>query len=71
MRIVGVEYDGEVHVANLSPDGTGVTVVAGLREFWNDPEGSLARPRPAGRCRWVRRAWFRLCCRRRRCCASG
>ncbi|WP_329538191.1 fumarylacetoacetate hydrolase family protein (plasmid) [Streptomyces sp. NBC_01450] len=47
MRIVGVEYDGEVHVANLSPDGTGVTVVAGLREFWNDPEGSLARP-PAG-----------------------
>src|SRR5690242_15804859 len=44
MRIVGVEYDGEVHVANLSPDGAGVTVVAGLREFWDDPEGCLARP---------------------------
>lgn len=47
MRIVGVEYDAEVHVANLSPDGTRLTAVAGLREFWSDPEAWLRRP-PAG-----------------------
>ncbi|MBA4863113.1 fumarylacetoacetate hydrolase family protein [Streptomyces sp. PSKA54] len=47
MRIVGVEYDGEVQVANLSPDGARLTVVAGLREFWSDPEAWLRRP-PAG-----------------------
>jgi 2-keto-4-pentenoate hydratase/2-oxohepta-3-ene-1,7-dioic acid hydratase in catechol pathway len=47
MRIVGVEYDGEVSVANLSPDGTHLTALTGLREFWADPEAWLSRP-PAG-----------------------
>lgn len=44
MRIVGVEYDSEVHVANQSPDGTRLTVLTGLREFWSDPEAWLRRP---------------------------
>lgn len=44
MQIVGVAGADEVQVANLSPDGERLTVVAGLREFWADPEGWLARP---------------------------
>ncbi|MFF2129904.1 fumarylacetoacetate hydrolase family protein [Streptomyces olivochromogenes] len=47
MQIVGMAYGDEVRVANLSPDGDRLTVVAGLREFWADPEGWLTRP-PAG-----------------------
>jgi 2-keto-4-pentenoate hydratase/2-oxohepta-3-ene-1,7-dioic acid hydratase in catechol pathway len=44
MRIVGVVRDGETRVADLSPDGKSLTMVAGLREFWADPETWLARP---------------------------
>ncbi|MEV7976762.1 fumarylacetoacetate hydrolase family protein [Streptomyces sp. NPDC086519] len=47
MQIVGVAYGDEVRVANLSPDGDRLTVVAGVREFWADPEVWLART-PAG-----------------------
>ncbi|MFI1052651.1 fumarylacetoacetate hydrolase family protein [Streptomyces griseoruber] len=47
MQIVGVAYGDEVRVANLSPDGGRLTVVAGVREFWADPETWLARP-PTG-----------------------
>lgn len=47
MQIVGMAYGHEVRVANLSPDGDRLTVVAGLREFWADPEGWLTRP-PTG-----------------------
>ncbi|MER7180693.1 fumarylacetoacetate hydrolase family protein [Streptomyces hyaluromycini] len=58
MQIVGMAYGDEVRVANLSPDGDRLTVVAGLREFWADPEGWLARPPtgevvPAGEVRLV------------------
>jgi 2-keto-4-pentenoate hydratase/2-oxohepta-3-ene-1,7-dioic acid hydratase in catechol pathway len=42
MRIVGIRRDGVVHVAALSPDGTQLTVVAGLDEFWADPSGHLS-----------------------------
>lgn len=44
MQIVGVRYGDEVQVANLSPDGGSLTVVAGVREFWADSEGWVARP---------------------------
>ncbi|MEW9552228.1 fumarylacetoacetate hydrolase family protein [Nonomuraea sp. NPDC050783] len=48
MRIVGIRRDGgPVEVAALSPDGTEVAVLAGLREFWADPRGALARE-PSG-----------------------
>ncbi|MFI1030480.1 fumarylacetoacetate hydrolase family protein [Streptomyces sp. NPDC020951] len=47
MRIVGAVLDGGTRVADLSPDGESLTVVAGLREFWADPESWLTRP-PAG-----------------------
>jgi 2-keto-4-pentenoate hydratase/2-oxohepta-3-ene-1,7-dioic acid hydratase in catechol pathway len=47
MRIVGIRRDGGVEVAALSEDGTQVTVLAGLTEFWADASGHLAR-RPAG-----------------------
>ncbi len=43
MRIVGIRRDGGgVEVAALSDDGTAVTVVAGLEDFWADPAGHLA-----------------------------
>jgi 2-keto-4-pentenoate hydratase/2-oxohepta-3-ene-1,7-dioic acid hydratase in catechol pathway len=43
-RIVGVRHtDGSVLVGGLSEDGAEVEVVAGLEEFWADPEGALAR----------------------------
>ncbi len=43
MRIVGVSRPGGgADVAALSEDGTTVTVVAELEEFWRDPEGHLA-----------------------------
>ncbi|MGR6964685.1 fumarylacetoacetate hydrolase family protein [Geodermatophilus sp. URMC 61] len=48
MRIVGIRRDGEpVEVASLSDDGTRVTVLAGLAEFWADAAGHLSRE-PAG-----------------------
>ncbi|CAM5613879.1 fumarylacetoacetate hydrolase family protein [Streptomyces aurantiogriseus] len=47
MQIVGVAYGDEVRVANLSPDGERLTVVAGVREFWAEPETWLAR-QPTG-----------------------
>ncbi|GGK54973.1 fumarylacetoacetate hydrolase family protein [Streptomyces flaveus] len=58
MQIVGVAGADKVQAANLSPDGERLTVVAGLREFWADPEGWLARPSvgetlPAGQARLV------------------
>jgi 2-keto-4-pentenoate hydratase/2-oxohepta-3-ene-1,7-dioic acid hydratase in catechol pathway len=44
MRIVGIRRDGgPVEVAALSEDGTQVTVVAGLEEFWADAAGHLSR----------------------------
>ncbi|GHF19725.1 fumarylacetoacetate hydrolase [Amycolatopsis deserti] len=46
MRIVGVARGAGVEVASLAEDGS-VTVIAGLEEFWSDPEGFLARP-PSG-----------------------
>ena len=50
MRIVGIRRDGGVEVASLSDDGTQVTVVAGLEEFWADAAGHLSRE-PAGETR--------------------
>jgi 2-keto-4-pentenoate hydratase/2-oxohepta-3-ene-1,7-dioic acid hydratase in catechol pathway len=47
MRIVGIRRDGGVEVAALSDDGTQVTVVAGLEEFWTDAAAFLSRE-PAG-----------------------
>jgi 2-keto-4-pentenoate hydratase/2-oxohepta-3-ene-1,7-dioic acid hydratase in catechol pathway len=47
MRIVGIRRDGGVAVAALSDDGTQVTVVAGLEEFWADAAAFLSRE-PAG-----------------------
>lgn len=48
MRIVGIRRNGDdVEVASLSDDGTQVTVVAGLAEFWADAAGFLSRG-PAG-----------------------
>ncbi|MCZ2839399.1 fumarylacetoacetate hydrolase family protein [Modestobacter sp. VKM Ac-2985] len=44
MRTVGIRRDGgEVQVAALSDDGTSVTVVAGLDDFWADAAGHLSR----------------------------
>jgi 2-keto-4-pentenoate hydratase/2-oxohepta-3-ene-1,7-dioic acid hydratase in catechol pathway len=44
VRVVGIRRDGgPVEVAALSDDGTSVTVVAGLEEFWADPAGHLSR----------------------------
>ena len=43
MRIVGIRRDGGVQVAALSDDGTQVTVVAGLEDFWADAAGHLSR----------------------------
>jgi 2-keto-4-pentenoate hydratase/2-oxohepta-3-ene-1,7-dioic acid hydratase in catechol pathway len=43
MRIVGIRRDGGgVEVAALSGDGTAVTVVAGLEDFWADAAAHLA-----------------------------
>jgi 2-keto-4-pentenoate hydratase/2-oxohepta-3-ene-1,7-dioic acid hydratase in catechol pathway len=43
MRIVGVQQpDGSVLVGDLSPDGSSVTVLAGLEEFWADPARLMA-----------------------------
>jgi 2-keto-4-pentenoate hydratase/2-oxohepta-3-ene-1,7-dioic acid hydratase in catechol pathway len=43
MRIVGVQQpDGSVLVGDLDDDGSAVTVLAGLEEFWADPAGFLA-----------------------------
>jgi 2-keto-4-pentenoate hydratase/2-oxohepta-3-ene-1,7-dioic acid hydratase in catechol pathway len=48
VKIVGIRRDGgPVEVASLSDDGTQVTVVAGLEEFWADVAGHLATA-PAG-----------------------
>ena len=47
MRIVGIRRDGGVEVAALSDDGTQVTVVAGLEEFWADAAAFLSHE-PAG-----------------------
>jgi 2-keto-4-pentenoate hydratase/2-oxohepta-3-ene-1,7-dioic acid hydratase in catechol pathway len=48
MRIVGIRRDGgPVEVAALSEDGTELTVLAGLEEFWTDAAGHLAAE-PAG-----------------------
>jgi 2-keto-4-pentenoate hydratase/2-oxohepta-3-ene-1,7-dioic acid hydratase in catechol pathway len=47
MRIVGIRRDGGVEVAALSDDGTRVTVVAGVEEFWADAADFLSRE-PAG-----------------------
>jgi 2-keto-4-pentenoate hydratase/2-oxohepta-3-ene-1,7-dioic acid hydratase in catechol pathway len=43
MRIAGIRRDGGVQVAALSDDGTQVTVVAGLEEFWAEASGHLSR----------------------------
>ncbi|MEU2349170.1 fumarylacetoacetate hydrolase family protein [Modestobacter sp. NPDC049651] len=47
MRIVGIRSGDDVRVAALSDDGTQVTVLAGLREFWADAAGHLSQE-PAG-----------------------
>jgi 2-keto-4-pentenoate hydratase/2-oxohepta-3-ene-1,7-dioic acid hydratase in catechol pathway len=47
MRIVGIRRDGGVEVAALSEDGTELTVLAGLEEFWTDAAGHLTAE-PAG-----------------------
>src|SRR5687768_99666 len=48
MRIVGVARaagaGADVDVASLSEDGGSLTVRCGLEDFWEDPEGCLARP---------------------------
>jgi 2-keto-4-pentenoate hydratase/2-oxohepta-3-ene-1,7-dioic acid hydratase in catechol pathway len=42
MRIVGVRRpDGSVYVGDLAEDGSTVTVLAGLEEFWKDSAGSI------------------------------
>ncbi|WP_324278002.1 hypothetical protein [Blastococcus brunescens] len=43
MRIVGMRRTGGVEVAALSDDGSQVTVIAGLEEFWADAAGHLSR----------------------------
>jgi 2-keto-4-pentenoate hydratase/2-oxohepta-3-ene-1,7-dioic acid hydratase in catechol pathway len=44
MRIVGVRRpDGRVHVGDLSEDGSTVTVLCGLEEFWSAPRAALAQ----------------------------
>jgi 2-keto-4-pentenoate hydratase/2-oxohepta-3-ene-1,7-dioic acid hydratase in catechol pathway len=48
MRIVGIRRNGGgVEVASLSDDGTEVTVLAGLEQFWADAAAHLSRE-PAG-----------------------
>ena len=48
MKIVGIRRDGgPVEIAALSEDGTEVTMLAGLEEFWADAAGHLSR-HPAG-----------------------
>jgi 2-keto-4-pentenoate hydratase/2-oxohepta-3-ene-1,7-dioic acid hydratase in catechol pathway len=48
MRIVGIKQDdGSVAVGNLSADGTEVTVIASLADFWSSPTRYLANL-PAG-----------------------
>lgn len=49
MRIVGIRRSSTsgVEVADLSADGSAVTVVAGLDDFWADAAGHLSRP-PTG-----------------------
>ncbi|GAB4079227.1 fumarylacetoacetate hydrolase family protein [Modestobacter muralis] len=43
MRIVGITRDaGDVEVGALSDDGTEVTVLAALEDFWADPAGHLS-----------------------------
>lgn len=43
MRIVGVRRpDGSIVVGDLTEDGSAVTVLAGLEEFWVDPAGVMA-----------------------------
>ncbi|GAA3392502.1 fumarylacetoacetate hydrolase family protein [Cryptosporangium minutisporangium] len=46
MRIVGVRRSDApgVEVADLAADGSAVTLVAGLEEFWADAPGYLSRP---------------------------
>jgi 2-keto-4-pentenoate hydratase/2-oxohepta-3-ene-1,7-dioic acid hydratase in catechol pathway len=45
MRIVGVgRRGGGVDAARLSADGSTVTALADVEEFWRDPEGHLAGP---------------------------
>jgi 2-keto-4-pentenoate hydratase/2-oxohepta-3-ene-1,7-dioic acid hydratase in catechol pathway len=49
MRIVGVRRpDGGVQVGDLAEDGSAVTVLAGLEEFWADPAAALASRGSAG-----------------------
>jgi 2-keto-4-pentenoate hydratase/2-oxohepta-3-ene-1,7-dioic acid hydratase in catechol pathway len=49
MRVVGIRRDGGgVEVGALSDDGTEVTVLAGLDEFWADAAGHLAREPQGG-----------------------
>ena len=44
MRIVGVRRpDGRVHVGALAEDGSTVTVLCGLEEFWSAPRAALAQ----------------------------
>lgn len=45
MRLVGIKRLGtdQVEVADLATDGTSVTVLAGLTEFWSDATGYIAR----------------------------
>lgn len=43
MSIIGIRRGGAVEVGVPSPDGTQVTVLAGLAEFWDDAPGWLAR----------------------------
>ena len=46
MRIVGARRpDGSVQVGDLAEDGSTVTVLCGLDEFWADPFAALAGPR--------------------------
>jgi 2-keto-4-pentenoate hydratase/2-oxohepta-3-ene-1,7-dioic acid hydratase in catechol pathway len=48
VKIVGIRRDGgPVEIAALSEDGTEVTMLAGLEEFWPDAAGHLSR-HPAG-----------------------
>ena len=46
VRIIGYRDGGDVRVAALSQDGTQVTDVAGLEQFWSDPAFHLAAPAP-------------------------
>jgi 2-keto-4-pentenoate hydratase/2-oxohepta-3-ene-1,7-dioic acid hydratase in catechol pathway len=47
MRIVGARRtDGSVHVGDLAGDGSSVTLLAGLEEFWADPDRFLTGTSP-------------------------